>query len=244
MTASFPGSIKVYSTKVDGVDDILAGHINDLQDEVIAIETQLDLMSGWIPISVNPVYVSATSMVFNGIDLTGILKSTVKFKYFQGGVWKYGYVASTNLASGNTTVNFVANSNFSVANAGISAARFSYQTPPDFPCWFTWAPTFSGYSSGPSGVMLFSIEGRKTNLILDIAGPSNGIALTMTLPVLPTAGASIKLRVVDNGAVLASVGYLSILTGNLTATAYPALNGGNWTGANNKGFLTQDFYAS
>lgn len=41
MAASFPSSVKSFSTKVDDIDDVEASHINDLQDEVVAIETHL-----------------------------------------------------------------------------------------------------------------------------------------------------------------------------------------------------------
>ena len=40
MSASFPNSLKSFTTKVDNVDDVLAAHINDLQLEVAAIETE------------------------------------------------------------------------------------------------------------------------------------------------------------------------------------------------------------
>ena len=41
MAASFPTSIKSFTTKVDNVTDVLAAHVNDLQDEVVALETAL-----------------------------------------------------------------------------------------------------------------------------------------------------------------------------------------------------------
>lgn len=41
MTASFPGSVKSFSTKSDNVDDVMAVDINGIQDEVVAIETHL-----------------------------------------------------------------------------------------------------------------------------------------------------------------------------------------------------------
>jgi hypothetical protein len=41
MAASFPTSVKSFSTKADNVDDVMASHINDIQDEVVAIETHL-----------------------------------------------------------------------------------------------------------------------------------------------------------------------------------------------------------
>lgn len=39
--ASFPNEIKTFTTKVNNVDTVFASHINDLQDEIVAIETKL-----------------------------------------------------------------------------------------------------------------------------------------------------------------------------------------------------------
>lgn len=46
MAASYPGSIKSFTTKVDAVDDVLAAHVNDLQNEVVAVETALGVNFG------------------------------------------------------------------------------------------------------------------------------------------------------------------------------------------------------
>lgn len=52
MAASYPGSIKTFSTKAPG-QAIASSHINDLQDEVVALETQLGTNAGtwqsWTP---------------------------------------------------------------------------------------------------------------------------------------------------------------------------------------------------
>jgi len=45
MPASYPGSVKTFTTKVNGVDAPDAEHINDLQLEVAAVETEL--LGGW-----------------------------------------------------------------------------------------------------------------------------------------------------------------------------------------------------
>ena len=45
MTATFPGGVKVFTTKQAG-DQIASAHINDLQDEVVAVETELRKTSG------------------------------------------------------------------------------------------------------------------------------------------------------------------------------------------------------
>lgn len=49
MTASFPSSIKSFTTKENYVTTIDADHVNDLQDEVTAIETELGINSANVP---------------------------------------------------------------------------------------------------------------------------------------------------------------------------------------------------
>ena len=52
MAASYPGNIKSFSTKAPG-QAIASSHINDLQNEVVAVETQLGVNAGiwqsWTP---------------------------------------------------------------------------------------------------------------------------------------------------------------------------------------------------
>lgn len=44
MSSVYPGSLDSFTAKTDGVDYNLAAHINDLQDAVVAIETELGLV--------------------------------------------------------------------------------------------------------------------------------------------------------------------------------------------------------
>ena len=52
MTASYPSSVKSFTTKVDFADTVLAEHVNSLQDEVNALEANLGTFiktgSGWV----------------------------------------------------------------------------------------------------------------------------------------------------------------------------------------------------
>ena len=41
MAASYPGSLKSYTDKTDKVDLVEGAHVNSLQEEVVAIETEL-----------------------------------------------------------------------------------------------------------------------------------------------------------------------------------------------------------
>jgi hypothetical protein len=52
VTASYPISVKSFSTKVDFTDTVLAEHVNTLQDEVASIQSNLGTYiktgSGWV----------------------------------------------------------------------------------------------------------------------------------------------------------------------------------------------------
>lgn len=52
MTATYPASIKGFTTKADFVDTVLAVTVNDLQNEVAALEstigTYINVGSGWV----------------------------------------------------------------------------------------------------------------------------------------------------------------------------------------------------
>ena len=52
MTASYPASVKSFTTKVDFSDTVLAEHVNSLQDEVNSIQANLGTYiktgSGWV----------------------------------------------------------------------------------------------------------------------------------------------------------------------------------------------------
>jgi len=57
MAAIYPGSIRVFSSKVDLVDTVMASHVNLLQDEVTAIQTAIgtgSLTSSWAGSYTNP----------------------------------------------------------------------------------------------------------------------------------------------------------------------------------------------
>jgi hypothetical protein len=52
VTATYPSSIKSFSTKTDFIDTVLAEHVNTLQEEVNSIQTNLGTLiktgSGWV----------------------------------------------------------------------------------------------------------------------------------------------------------------------------------------------------
>jgi hypothetical protein len=44
-TPVFPGSVKTFTTKQDGIDTVVASHVNTLQDEVVGLQTQVGVSS-------------------------------------------------------------------------------------------------------------------------------------------------------------------------------------------------------
>lgn len=69
MAAVFPGSVRVYTDKVDLVDTVLANHVNLLQDEVTAVQSTLGtglLASSWAGTYTNPsTHVTLTARLTN-----------------------------------------------------------------------------------------------------------------------------------------------------------------------------------
>ena len=83
MAATFPGGVKVFTTKQAG-DQIASAHINDLQDEVVAVETELRKTTGSVVshgslagLSNNdhPQYLLTTGKAADSDKLGGILAS-------------------------------------------------------------------------------------------------------------------------------------------------------------------------
>ncbi|MEA4811148.1 MAG: hypothetical protein VB108_01105 [Anaerolineaceae bacterium] len=70
MAASFPQNVKSFTVKRDNVDDILAQHINDVQDEIVAIETELKKTTGSV---LDSVYLGKTAQAADSAKLGGSL---------------------------------------------------------------------------------------------------------------------------------------------------------------------------
>lgn len=72
--AAYPGAIKSFTTKVNLVDTINADHINDLQSEIAAIETELGINPPDVDDSVNAVS-GAANLALRLDHLANIIKS-------------------------------------------------------------------------------------------------------------------------------------------------------------------------
>lgn len=133
MTTTFPTNPDSYTTKVDGVDTVMAAHINNLQDAMMAVEDfALDLRDGWCYDTDTWVYVSATSFKVTGKDVRYKFPKGTKIKLVQT-TTKYFYVVATAYST-DTTITVTGGSDYTLANAAISGQAYSYAaSPQDYP---------------------------------------------------------------------------------------------------------------
>lgn len=94
MAASYPGTVKTFTTKQpDG--EILSAHINDLQNEIVAVETQLGTNAGtwqdW-----TPTFGAGTGMTFTSV-------STISARYSKIGKVCLFKLSATGTIGGTPT---------------------------------------------------------------------------------------------------------------------------------------------
>ncbi len=176
---------------------------------------------GWIDCGAETwVYNSASSFYIAGADLTAKYQKGTLLKYTQTTV-KYGVVASVIYSAPNTVVSIIINTDYTVANAAISANYISYQTHPQgWPGWFSYAPTLAGWSVNPSNTMYkYQPIGNRmrVNIRENVAGTSSAATTSYTAPVTSasvTYGIWLgSAAIMDNSVLQATPGILSINTG-------------------------------
>lgn len=201
---------------------------------------------GWTPIGVNPVYVSATSIKFTGIDLTSVFPVGTKLKLTQTTI-KYFYVTAVAFST-DTTLTVTGGSDYTIANAAITEFYYSHGLAFGFPEWFDWTPTsYSGFSTNPSQTMKFSLNGRTVSLTLYLvsSGTSNGTGFEISLPIQAGSSASIKyipIRFHDNGSTSATWGMGLIAPNSSNIVLYASPSGIGFTASGSKGAWFEGFY--
>lgn len=81
MPATFPNAVRVYTTKTDLVDTVVAEHVNLLQDEVTAVQSTLGtgvLASSWAGSYTNPATHATVSARFGNIESGLVSLDTLK----------------------------------------------------------------------------------------------------------------------------------------------------------------------
>ena len=241
MAASYPGTVKTFSTKVPG-EKIASSHINELQDEVVAVETQLIASKlatlsaapagrdGWIPVTGTWTYASPTTInVPSGA--AAIYKVGQGVKLNNTGT-KYFYIAGVE----DTLLTITGGSDYALDSDVISA--ISYTNTPDtaigFPRQFAYTPTgISASNVTLSGA--FSVSGNRcwVSFLARFTGPITYTgAPTLPIPVgnvfANYFGSAMALTSSTGGYIDAGVGptlgslFVTVLSGATTFYIYSA----------------------
>jgi hypothetical protein len=110
MSTSYPGALDSFSVKVDGVTDILAAHVNNLQDSVVAIETAVGITGGR-PLVSAYVGTTVTNVTGDGTTYTIIFNTEIKDQ-------NANYNNSTGVFTAPSTGMYLVNLNVLVAEIG------------------------------------------------------------------------------------------------------------------------------
>jgi len=198
---------------------------------------------GWVNDGTVWTYVSASTFSIPG-NVTATYQKGTFLKWTQTTV-KYGVVVSSSYSAPNTTVTIVVNTDYTIANAAISANYFSYAANPrGWPGWFAYTPTFAGFSAAPTVVAKFNIVNKVCHVLIYTSAPgtSNATNFTITMPVVSSITSTISVGdLVDNSAAVAS-GLAQIPAASSTLTLLKSA-AGTWTNANNKYASFGIFYA-
>jgi hypothetical protein len=134
---------------------------------------------GWIDALETWTYASSTTFTIAG-DLTGKYQKGDKIKLINS-TTKYFYVVSVTYSNPNTTITVTGGSDYSLANAAISANYYSkIENPQGFPDWFNYTPTVTG-STGTIGTFAaspyagrFKVQGSECRINVKIKITNKG----------------------------------------------------------------------
>ncbi len=192
---------------------------------------------GWIPFSEAATYATASTFTVTGLDLTSIISKGDKLK-LNNTTLKYFYVTGVSFGGGDTTVTVTGGSDYSLANAAITSVYYSkLETPNGFPDWFSYTPSFTGFSANPTMTSRFKLSGTKCTVqqIGVSAGTSNAVTYTTTVPITAKySHAYIIARVRNNGAFLATPGVATTTAASTTVGVFRDALGTAFTASGEK----------
>lgn len=195
------------------------------------------LFNVWVAGSGTWTYASATTITVPAADAALMVVGTK--------IWitqttsKFYYVTAVS----GTTVTVSGGSDYTVANAAITAPYFSNaQNPFGFPKSFAYTPTLTGFSADPtSSVYRFSMDGSLVTLYVrqSANGTSNATSFSISLPVTAKTITnmvwfSAALDATDNGTNLTTPARMQISSAGTTCAVLKDAAGAAWTAANGK----------
>jgi len=209
----------------------------------------LGLDTGWIDANETWTYASATTFTISG-DKTGKYQQGDKLKLTQTTV-KYFILVSTAYADTTTTITVTGGTDYTLADAAITANYFSkMENPQGFPGWFNWTPTYGGFAAeNPSTYTgKFCVVNSICTIQLFAYGTSNATGFTFTAPINPAANSLDMFTVInDNGAWQDLCGVVQVTSGgtvNVGLTLSTQSGGAydGFTASGNKGIMAYFSY--
>lgn len=185
------------------------------------------LIDGWTPADATWTYASASTITVPS-GAASIYQKGDRIKWTQTTV-KYGVI----VAVADTLLTIAVNTDYTVANAAISANYYSHQANPlGFPPFFNYTYTPTGFSSNPTSVVArYSIINTTFTAMWNegSAGTSNNTAKTLQFPVSASASTcptTYVISVIDNN--VQAYGKILITASTGTFNLYPSA-AGVWT---------------
>lgn len=200
---------------VDGNRAVTTNHIRDgaittakIADASIT-SGKLSYVVGWTPVSDTWTYSTAERVVISG-DASSRYSAGNRVKFTQSSTTKYFYISAVSYSSGNTYLNLIAGSDYTLVNAAITQIYVcSIGNPYDFPLrfnhanapatgWSSSTVTYSKFTLSTSGELIYTFN---------ITGTSNSTSTYITLPhYTQYLTFSIPL-IINNGVTQATPGY-------------------------------------
>lgn len=179
-------------------------------------------------------------------DVTAKYAPGTRIKLTQTTV-KYFVVISSSVSAGTTTVTITAGSDYTLANAAITANYHSYAAKPQgYPDWFTYSPSFSGWSSLTQNQGFFRVEGNRVDLVLRASGTSNSTSATAVAPATCSSayvvGSSVTLAFINDNGGSTAFGRSVITAGATTITFGTNAGGSGFTASGTKAILLETWY--
>lgn len=207
---------------------------------IVVTNASLQGIDGWIDDTAETwTYASATSFTVP-TDLTTKYTKGTRIKLTQSATIAYFVVTSSSYSNPNTTVNITAGTSYTFANSAVSANFHSYQANPQgYPTWFTYTPTYVGFSANPVTDMEFQIIGSSCTVNAGNAGSgtSNGTSYTFTLPVTASSRSNsyFTALVTNNSSIPTTPGLARVQNSSNIVLCYPNTNNSStWTASNTK----------
>ena len=182
-------------------------------------------------------------------DVTAKYTIGTRIKLTQTTIKYFVVSAAPVFGGGSTTVTISGGTDFTLANAAISANAHSYViNPQGFPSWFNFAAAAAGFSAKTSDVGRFNVFGRNCNIFMNIQGTSNVATFTWTAPIVAVQSSVSVVSVTTTGTVTAigraqsTAGSSTITMGLNSSTAPVQIPSGGFPTTGSKGAGGQFWY--